>query len=193
MRATKSPVGESQSGTDRKRKQTIVEQAQRLLQRQRTFRMPTDCQRSALKTYLPTTRCRWKKPIDSVIGRVATRPGHQWPGLPSGVFPLLKRSAMKMRSGFLYFHRCWEIWGWQPQLSGTAGSHQCRQRWRACLFRCCAETKADTQQVQGYFGFSSKALNANQAPMVQLLHDVISAPRFETAHSGVDRAISFTR
>lgn len=37
---------------------------------------------------------------------------------------------------------------------------------------------SDTQQVQGFFGFSSKALNRNQRLMAELLHDVIATPRF---------------
>lgn len=160
-------------------KQAIIEQAQRLLERQQQQPNAELLPKVGLEDVPAHHPMPVETPVASALGKLATY--HQ--GTNGLVYhqvfyplpPLSDEDAQRvpLLSGMLGDlgagqHSYLEL---QDRISAVSGGVH--------AFSLLRGNTIDTQQVQGYFGFSSKALNANQAAMSQLLHDVITAPRFD--------------
>ncbi len=160
-------------------KQAIVEQAQRLLDRQQQTPNADLLPKVGLEDVPAHHPMPTEHPVATAIGDIATY--HQgtnglvyhqvlYPLPPlsdtdAQQVPLLSAMLGDLGAGTQSYLDL------QDRISAvTGGVH---------AFSMLRGDKLDNQRVQGYFGFSSKALNANQAAMAELLRDVISVSRFD--------------
>lgn len=160
-------------------KQAIIEQAQRLLERQQQQPNADLLPKVGLADVPAHHPMPMEHPIDTTIGKVATY--HQGTNglvyhqvfypLPTlsdtdaQQVPLLSGMLGDLGAGAQSYLEL------QDRISAVSGGVH--------AFSMLRGNALDTQLVQGFFGFSSKALKANQAAMAELMHDVINAPRFD--------------